>query len=572
MKQSVARLLSYTKQSSALLLFAFFSALFLALFQILLPILIGRAIDFMLPLEAKAFEGSVLGLVLVIVLAALSGYLLSRLVNAIGYQTVAALRKEGFAKINRLPIGSIDSAQKGDIASRLSNDCDKILNGILQGLPKIITGVITIVGTILIMLSISFFAALAVIAITPLSVLVAKKITLASHVYFKKQADAQGTVSAYANERILNMDLINACGYEKQNIEGFEMLNQNLKKHGFRAQLYGALVNPVTRFVNHGVYVAVGLIGGLMALKGSISIGQISALLSYANRYTMPFNEISGVVHQLQDAKAALDRVFSLLDAAEEEDTGYFEKGVLLGDVDFENISFSYNKKQALIENLSLSVKAGSKVAIVGKTGAGKTTLVNLLLRFYDVDAGQIKLDGIAVRDIPLKQLRESFSMVLQDSWIFSGTVFENIAFGKQTVKSDEVIRAAKAAHAHAFIMTLPKNYDTPISESAGLSKGQIQLICLARVLLQNPPILILDEATSAVDTRTEALVSRAFDEMMQGRTAFVIAHRLSTIKNADCIVVMDKGKVVEMGSHASLLAERGVYYTLYSSQFDEGR
>ncbi len=574
MKVRLLRLLRLTKFAKLAFAAAALSAAGSSVLTLVSPLIVGGAVDCMAGASVD-FSGLVHYVKLLFVLYIVNALLqwgLMQAANHIGYRTAETLRKAGYAKLHTLPVKAIDTRPAGDYMALMMHDAEAVSTGLIQGVPKLMTGAAAIVGTLICMLSISLWATLTVVLLTPLSYLVARRITLASHTLFIRQADTQGELTGFVSERTENHALISFFSAEESSLKAFEARNETLYRHSFKAQLYGALVNPVTRFVNHLVYVAVGLVGGLMAVRGALSIGQIAALLSYANQYTKPFNEISAVIHQLQAADAALQRLFKLLDTADEtpDAEGALSPKTAVGDVRFQNISFRYQEDRPLIENFSLSVRPGQKMAIVGPTGAGKTTLVNLLMRFYDADLGDILIDGIPVRMMKRAALRGLFAMVLQDSWLFSGTVRENIAFGKPDATEEEVVSAAKRAHAHGFIMRLPNGYDTVIGEHSQLSGGQTQLISIARVLLCDPPLMILDEATSSVDTRTELYVNRAFDDMMRSRTAFVIAHRLSTIRSADLILVLRDGHIAETGTHETLLKQRGFYYEMYMSQFDE--
>ena len=568
MKERILRLLRLTKFSKLAFLAAAVSALVSSVLTLVFPLIVGGAVDCIAASKVD-FAGLihyVRLLFFLYVLNALMQWGLSQASNHIGYRTAETLRKAGYVKLHTLPVKAIDARPAGDYMALLMHDAEAVSTGLIQGVPKLLTGAAAIVGTLICMLSISLWATLTVVLLTPLSYLVARRITLASHTLFIKQADAQGSLTGFVSERTENHALISFFSAEGSSLEAFDAHNETLRRHSFKAQMYGALVNPVTRFVNHLVYVAVGLVGGLMAVRGALSIGQIAALLSYANQYTKPFNEISAVIHQLQAADAALTRVFRLLDTPDE--TPDLEQAIAprtaVGSVEFRDVFFRYEEEKPLIEHFSLSVQPGQKVAIVGPTGAGKTTLVNLLMRFYDADLGDILIDGNPVRQMKRAALRGLFAMVLQDSWLFSGTVRDNIAFGKPDATEEEIVLAAKRAHAHGFITRLPDGYDTVIGEHSQLSAGQTQLISIARVLLCDPPLMILDEATSSVDTRTELYVNSAFDEMMRSRTAFVIAHRLSTIRSADLILVLRDGRIAETGTHETLLKQRGFYYEMY--------
>ncbi|MGI6215293.1 MAG: ABC transporter ATP-binding protein [Christensenellales bacterium] len=572
MSKNIRRLIKFTKRSKLSMAVLVVSGIIASICALLSPVFIGKAIDCLVlgNVDFSLLRRYCAVLLCLYMANAFFGWLLMQSANKVGYSTAEALRLEGYKKLHTLPVSKIDSTPHGDFTARIVIDAQSVSEGIVQGLPKLVTGAVTIIGTIISMAIISLPAALTVIVLTPLSVLVAKRITLASHTSYAKQAEAQGNFTGLVQERVRGRDVITSFHAQKTNIEDFEQFNDTLTKKTYTAQLYGALINPITRFVNHIVYVAVGFVGAMLALNGLISIGQISSLLFYTNQYTKPFNEISGVVHQIQSASAALDRIFMLLDREDEiKDAENAVKTLPgIGKVDFKNVYFSYDKITPLIENFCCDVKPGEKIAIVGPTGAGKTTIVNLLMRFYDADKGDIIIDGNSIYRIQKKGLRSLFAMVLQDSWVFTDTVRNNIAFAKPDASDEEIINAAKRAHADEFISRLPKGYDTVLSEQIALSEGQVQLICIARVLLNNPPILILDEATSSVDTRTEMYVNLAFDEMMKGKTSFVIAHRLSTIQSADKILVMNDGRVVEQGTHKFLMDKKGFYYDMYMSQY----
>ena len=573
MKASVLkRLLPYLKKSRLPLVLALLSAFASVALSLLSPLLVGQGIDLIVEggVDFSALL-RVMGLLLAVYLgAAVFHWLLAYCTNVVCYRTVRDLRNAAFDKIHAVPLRTIDRMPHGDIVARVTADAEAVGDGLLQGVSQLMTGAATIIGTMLFLFSISTWVALVVLVLTPLSILVAKYITGKSHHLFREQSDTQGELTAFVSERAGNQKLSLIFSQEKAAVSAFDEINERLRRCGYRAQLYGALINPVTRFVNHLVYVAVGVVGGVIALQGGMTIGSISACLTYANQYTKPFNEISSVMTQLQTAMAALRRIFSFLDAEDEtpDPADAVKLPAVRGDVDFDRVSFGYEKGRPLIENMQLRLKAGQKVAIVGPTGAGKTTLVNLLMRFYDVDAGDIRVDGESIFRMSRGGLRSLFGMVLQESWLREGTVRENIAYGRPDATEEEIIAAARAAHAHSFIKRLPAGYDTVIGAGSGLSQGQMQLLCIARVMLADPPLLILDEATSAIDTRTELKIAAAFDQMMRGRTSFIVAHRLSTIREADVILVMKDGHIIEQGSHEALLAQGGFYHTLYYSQF----
>lgn len=574
-KKLFSRVQPYLKNSRGPLWLAFLSAVVSVALSLLSPLLVGDAIDVIV--EGRVDFAALLRimglLLLAYLLAAAFQWLLSYCTNVVCYRTVQSLRNAAFDKIHRVPLKVIDRTPHGDIVARVTADAEAVGDGLLQGVSQLMTGAATIVGTMLFLFSINVWVALVVLVLTPLSILVAKQITGRSHHLFREQGDTQGELTAFVSERAGNQKLSLMFSQEKEAVSAFDEINMRLKKCGYRAQLYGALVNPVTRFVNHLVYVAVGVVGGLIALSGGLSIGNISACLTYANQYTKPFNEISSVMTQLQTALAALNRILSFLDAENEKEEALPGRPFVKmtdpeGNITFKHVSFGYEENRPLIEDMNLRVLAGQKVAIVGPTGAGKTTLVNLLMRFYDIRTGDIEIDGVSIFSMRRNDLRSAFGMVLQESWLRQGTVRENIAYGCPEATEEEIIAAAKAAHAHSFIKRLPKGYDTVIGAGSGLSQGQMQLLCIARVMLADPPLLILDEATSAIDTRTELKIAAAFDQMMKGRTSFIVAHRLSTIREADVILVMKDGHIIEQGSHEELLQKGGFYHTLYYSQF----
>ena len=576
MKKAVlSRLWRYIQGSRGLLAAALVSAAVSVALSLAGPLLVGRGVDLLIgagQVDFGALTRLTLVLVGLYVLAAAATWLLGYFNNAVSYRTVRALRTDAFEKLHRLPLAYIDHTAHGDTVARIVADAESVSDGLLQGMTNLFTGVATILGTLIFMLSLSPWVTLAVILITPLSIAVAALITRRSHKLFREQAQTQGELSGYVNEMIGNQKLVRTFGYEARAQEEFDVINERLRKCGFQAQVFSALINPCTRFVNNGVYVAVGVVGGLISLAtGGLTIGGLSAFLTYANQYTKPFNEISGVLAQIQTALSAAQRLFTLLDEEEQipDAEGLSPVRGARGEVSFQDVTFGYVPERTLIRGMNLTVHAGQHVAIVGPTGAGKTTLVNLLMRFYELGGGTIRIDGRDIRDMTRGDLRGLFGMVLQESWLFGGTIRENIAYGKPDATTEEVITAAKAAHAHSFIKRLPQGYDTPVTESgANLSQGQRQLLCIARVMLCDPPLLILDEATSSIDTRTEQRIQKAFDAMTQGRTSFIVAHRLSTIRDADVILVMNDGDIVEQGRHDELLQKGGFYAGLYNSQF----
>lgn len=542
--------------------------------QLYIPILCGDAIDKMLGRGNVDLAGVLriaVSILVVAAVAALAQWLLSVCNNRITFSVSRDLRNEALRKIQTLPLSYLDSHPSGDIVSRMVADVDTFADGLLMGFTQLFSGILTIFGTLLFMLRENVPITLVVVCITPLSLVVAGFLAKRSYGYFQSQSTVRGKQTALVNEMIEGQKVVQAFGHEAESLAAFDEVNGQLQDVSLKAIFFSSLTNPATRFVNNIVYAGVGLVGALYAVRGGITIGQLSVFLSYANQYTKPFNEISGVVTELQNALACAARVFELLDA--EDQVPEAENAAALqpdGHVQLQDVSFRYLPDRPLIEGLSLDVQPGQRIAIVGPTGCGKTTLINLLMRFYDVNSGSIKVSGTDIRDVTRASLRGSYGMVLQDTWLRAGTVRENIAYGKPDATMDEVIAAAKAAHAHSFIRRLPDGYDTVIAEDGGnISQGQKQLLCIARVMLCLPPMLILDEATSSIDTRTEVRIQKAFARMMQGRTSFIVAHRLSTIREADVILVMKDGHIVEQGNHDQLLAQGGFYAKLYNSQFE---
>ena len=542
--------------------------------QLYIPILCGDAIDKMLGKGNVDLAGVLriaVSILVVAAVAALAQWLLSVCNNRITFSVSRDLRNEALRKIQTLPLSYLDSHPSGDIVSRMVADVDTFADGLLMGFTQLFSGILTIFGTLLFMLRENVPITLVVVCITPLSLVVAGFLAKRSYGYFQSQSTVRGKQTALVNEMIEGQKVVQAFGHEAESLAAFDEVNGQLQDVSLKAIFFSSLTNPATRFVNNIAYAGVGLVGALYAVRGGITIGQLSVFLSYANQYTKPFNEISGVVTELQNALACAARVFELLDA--EDQVPEAENAAALqpdGHVQLQDVSFRYLPDRPLIEGLSLDVQPGQRIAIVGPTGCGKTTLINLLMRFYDVNGGSIKVSGTDIRDVTRASLRGSYGMVLQDTWLRAGTVRENIAYGKPDATMDEVIAAAKAAHAHSFIRRLPEGYDTVIAEDGGnISQGQKQLLCIARVMLCLPPMLILDEATSSIDTRTEVRIQKAFARMMQGRTSFIVAHRLSTIREADVILVMKDGHIVEQGNHDQLLAQGGFYAKLYNSQFE---
>ena len=539
-----------------------------------IPILAGNAIDCIV--DAGKVDFAQMGVHLRNILyctaaAALAQWVMSQINNRMTYHVTRDIRNEAFAHIQELPLAYLDSHPQGDLVSRVVSDVDTFADGLLMGFTQLFTGFMTILGTLLFMLRIHWGIALVVVCITPLSLLVANFIATRTYSMFKLQTVTRGEQTGLIDETIGNIKVVRAFGHEQASMEQFDEINERLHKASLRAIFFSSLVNPSTRFVNSVVYAGVGLTGALTAISGGITVGNLTSFLNYANQYTKPFNEISGVVTELQNALACAGRVFDLIEIpARTPEPEHPRKPVRMeGGLEIRDLRFSYVPERPLITNFNLSVKPGQRIAIVGPTGCGKTTFINLLMRFYDPDGGEICLDGVNTMDMDRGELRRSVGMVLQDTWLKAGTIRENIAMGKPEATPDEIVAAAKLAHAHSFIRRLPNGYDTVIGENGGsLSQGQKQLLCIARVMLCLPPMLFLDEATSSIDTRTEAQIQKAFDTMMQGRTSFIVAHRLSTIQEADLILVMRSGQIVEQGNHRELLEKRGFYAQLYQSQF----
>ena len=539
-----------------------------------IPILVGNAIDCIVDagrVDFAAMSFSLRGVVICAAVAALSQWLMSQLNNRMTYQVTRDIRNEAFTHIQKLPLSYLDAHPQGDIVSRVIADVDTFADGLLMGFTQLFTGIMTIFGTLLFMLRIHWGIALVVVCITPLSLLVANFIATRTYSMFRLQTVTRGEQTGLIDETIGNIKVVRAFGHEDASMEQFDEINGRLQTASLKAIFFSSLVNPCTRFVNSVVYAGVGLTGALIAIGGGISVGNLTSFLNYANQYTKPFNEISGVVTELQNALACAGRVFELIEAPErtpEPETPQRPQRVQ-GSVEIHDLKFSYVPEKPLIEDFNLSVKPGQRIAIVGPTGCGKTTFINLLMRFYDPDGGEILLDGVNTRHMRRDDLRHCVGMVLQDTWLKAGTIRENIAMGKPDATEEEILAAAKQAHAHSFIRRLPQGYDTVVSENGGnLSQGQKQLLCIARVMLCLPPMLFLDEATSSIDTRTEIKIQKAFDTMMRGRTSFIVAHRLSTIREADVILVMKDGHIVEQGKHEELLQKQGFYAKLYQSQF----
>ncbi len=570
------RVLHYIKRSWLVLFLSILFAAVTVVLTLYVPILTGNAIDHIVDKGLVDFDGLLRILIMIVIcvlVTALAQWLMNVCNNRITYQVVRDIRSEAIRKIEVLPLGYIDGHSYGDVVSRVIADVDQFSDGLLMGFTQLFTGVLTIVGTLLFMLSINWKIALVVVCITPVSLFVASFIAKKTYTMFRIQSETRGEQTALIDEMIGNQKVVQAFCHEDESMERFDEINERLKKCSLRAIFFSSITNPSTRFVNSLVYTAVGLTGALAVVKDPLgfSVGRLSSFLSYANQYTKPFNEISGVITELQNAIACAGRIFELID--EESQVPEPQDAVMLeepdGTVELEHVSFSYVPQKKLIEDFNLRVKKGQRVAIVGPTGCGKTTIINLLMRFYDVNSGKILVSGTDIREITRGSLRTSYGMVLQETWLKTGTIRENIAMGKPEASDEEIISAAKLSHAHGFIRRLPEGDDTVITEDGGnLSQGQKQLLCIARVMLCLPPMLILDEATSSIDTRTEIKIQNAFATMMQGRTSFIVAHRLSTIREADVILVMRDGSIIEQGNHEELLRQGGFYAELYNSQF----
>ncbi|WP_339796646.1 ABC transporter ATP-binding protein [Paenibacillus sp. FSL R5-0744] len=568
------RLIVYTGHYRKIAIGAVICALLSVIASLIGPLLIGKAIDFMIGPGEVDFD-AVLRLLLILaavyIVGSFFGWLLTYLTNRIAYRTVYDLRRELFDKLNILPLKFHDNHPQGDSISRFVNDMDAVSDGLLQGFSTLLTGIITIVGAIVLMLYISPLMTLVVLLSAPATFFVARFITMRSQKMFKEQAKILGGLNGYVEEMIGGQKVVTAYHYEERAMSQFEEQNETLYQTGVKSQFYGSLSNPTTRLVNNVTFSVIAMIGSVMVIRGHFTVGDLSSFLIFSNLFAKPFNEITGVITQLQSATASAQRIFAILDLTPEpaDSKGAKIMSTSQGTITFEKVSFAYNPERPLINDFSLEVKPGTRVAIVGQTGAGKTTLVNLLMRFYDVDRGSIKIDGVDIKTITRDSLRRNFGMVLQDTWLFGGTIRDNIAYGKPGATEEEIIAAAKAANAHSFIKRLPEGYDTKISGSGdNLSQGQKQLLTIARVMLVDPPMLILDEATSSIDTLTEVRIQKAFLTMIAGRTSFVIAHRLSTIRESDLILFMKDGDIVESGTHDQLLASGGYYARLYNSQF----
>jgi ATP-binding cassette subfamily B protein len=575
---NLRKVLKYIKEYRILMLISIVLAAVTVALTLYVPILIGRAIDCIVGPGAVDFDkvtDILIRIGFTVAITAVSQWLMNQINNKITYHVVQDVRKKAFRKIEVLPLSYIDTHPHGEIVSRIISDVDQFADGLLMGFSQLFTGVITILATFIFMLTINVQITFIVVILTPLSLFVADFIAKRTYSMFKLQSETRGEQTSFIDEMIGNAKIVQAFSYQEEALKRFDEINKRLKKHSLRAIFFSSLTNPCTRFINNLVYAAVALAGGLAVIggnaEGAMTVGGLSIFLSYANQYTKPFNEISGVITELQNALACAGRVFELIE--EQPQIPDSNNAIILqnanGNISMENVDFSYVTERLLIRDFNLKVKPGQRVAIVGPTGCGKTTVINLLMRFYDVNSGSIKVEDIDIRNITRKSLRENYGMVLQDTWLKSGTIRENVTIGKPEATDEEIIAAAKAAHAHSFIKRLPNGYDTVIGEDGGsLSQGQKQLISIARVMLCLPPMLILDEATSSIDTRTEIKIQEAFARLMQGRTSFIVAHRLSTIREADIILVMKDGNIIEQGTHEELLSHKGFYANLYNSQF----
>lgn len=573
-KAVLKRVLTHIKKYRILVILSFVCAMITVASTLYAPILTGDAIDLIVGKGLVDFDGIkdiIYTFLMVTVVTVISQWFMNIINNHITYSVVRDIRIEVFNHMEELPLSYIDSHKHGDIVSRIVSDIDQFADGLLMGFTQLFTGIVTILATLGFMIAVNVPIALIVIVLTPLSLFVASFIAKRTYHLFHQQSETRGEITALVDEMVGQQKIVQAFGYEDDALDRFEEINNRLEKDSMSATFYSSLVNPCTRFVNNLVYAAVGIIGAISAIMTGFTVGQLTCFLSYANQYTKPFNEISNVITELQNAMACAGRVFELLD--ETPQVPEKENAHVLTDtkgaIEIKDVNFSYVKDKTLITNLNLSVKPGMRVAIVGPTGCGKSTLINLLMRFYDVDTGSISVDGTDIRDMTRDSLRQNYGMVLQETWLKSGTIRENIAYGKPDAIDEEIVQAAKLAHSDSFIRRLPQGYDTVIAEDGGnLSQGQKQLLCITRVMLLLPPMLILDEATSSIDTRTEIRIQKAFNRMMQGRTSFIVAHRLSTIREADVILVMKDGNIIEKGKHDQLMAQNGFYTNLYNSQF----
>jgi ATP-binding cassette subfamily B protein len=575
-KNTLKKVLRYASRYHFLIVVSMVLAIVTALLSLYVPILAGHAIDKLIgkgQVDFTSLSGTILQIVVTVLVIAICQWVMNRANNRITFQVVRDVRKDAFSRLQILPFEYLDNKQTGEIVSRIIADVDLFADGLLMGFTQLFTGIVTIVGTLVFMFYLNFRIALVVVVLTPLSLLVARFVATRSFKLFKEQSTARSDQTAFVDEMIGNLSVVKAFAHEDENLETFDGINDHLEKASVMATFISSLTNPSTRFINNIVYAAVALFGSFVCIAGGMTVGGLTIFLSYANQYTKPFNEISGVVTEFQNALVCAGRIFELIDEdsviAEASDP--VAKEEIHGDVKIDNVDFSYTEDKPLIEDLNVDVKSGQRIAIVGPTGCGKTTIINLLMRFYEPRDGKIIIDGRDIREISRKDLRNCYGMVLQETWLKSGTIADNIRMGKPDATDEEVIAAAKASHAHGFIKRLENGYDTVIGEEGeGLSQGQKQLLCISRVMLALPPMLILDEATSSIDTRTELKIQSAFAKLMEGRTSFIVAHRLSTIKEADLILVMKDGHVIEQGTHSELLASGGFYHELYSAQYSQ--
>ena len=573
-KSTIKRILAYIGHYKWGVLASLVLAAITVASTLYLPVLIGYAVDCIISaghVDFTKLTGILGKMAVMIAITAISQWLMNHINNVITYRVVKDIRTKAFDHLEILPLKYIDSHPSGDVVSRIIADIDQFSEGLLMGFTQLFTGVITILGTLGFMFSINPLIAIVVVCVTPVSLVVASFIAKKTYVMFKAQSETRGELTSLVDEMLGNQKVVQAFGHEDEAQESFEEINERLRGYSLKAIFFSSITNPATRFVNSLVYASVGVAGAFAAVRGYLSVGQLSSFLSYANQYTKPFNEISGVVTELQNALASAARVFALIDEEPitPDDADAVDLKQAEGSVELDHVNFSYVPEKSLIEDFNLSVKPGQRIAIVGPTGCGKSTVINLLMRFYDVNSGAVRVDGNDVRHMTRRSLRANYGMVLQETWLKSGTIRDNIAYGKPDATDEEIIRAAKEAHAHSFIKRMPEGYNTVITEDGGnLSQGQKQLLCIARVMLCLPPMLILDEATSSIDTRTEIRIQKAFATMMKGRTSFIVAHRLSTIREADVILVMRDGHIIEQGNHESLLAKNGFYAQLYNSQF----
>jgi ATP-binding cassette subfamily B protein len=573
-RKTLKKVLRYAGKYHFLIAISMILAIVTALLSLYVPILAGNAIDHIVGKGNVDFDNVVAILIrmaVIVLIIAICQWLMNTVNNRITFRVVRDVRRDAFARLQILPFEYLDSKQTGDIVSRIIADVDLFADGLLMGFTQLFTGIVTIFGTLIFMFYLNAKIAIVVVVLTPLSLFVAKFVATRSFTLFKQQSEARADQTSFVDEMIGNLSVVKAFAHEDENLKYFDEINDRLEDTSVKATFFSSLTNPSTRFINNLVYAAVALFGAFACISGRMTVGGLTIFLSYANQYTKPFNEISGVITELQNALACAERVFGLIEENPETPDKDNAPDALSaeGIVDIKDVSFSYDKSRKLIEDLDLDIKKGQRVAIVGPTGSGKTTLINLLMRFYDVDGGSISIDGYDIRDLKRSTLRSNFGMVLQETWLKNGTIRENITLGREGFSDDEIIAAAKASHAHSFIKRLPNGYDTVITENGGnLSQGQKQLLCITRVMLNIPPMLILDEATSSIDTNTEIRIQKAFNKMMAGRTSFIVAHRLSTIREADVILVMKDGHIIEQGKHEQLLDKKGFYYDLYNSQF----